>query len=75
MGVHCILDINPVKQENINKVDLYYDILFDKSFAGGLTNEIVCESKLARIYKNHLININYGKGILILVIKLRKNNC
>lgn len=62
VGVHCLLDINPVKQENINKVDLYYDVLFDKSFPGGLTNDVVTEAKLARIYKNYLININYGRG-------------
>lgn len=66
VGVHCLLDINPVKQENINKVDLYYDVLFDKPFPGGLTNDIVSEPKLARIYKNYLININYGKGKYIL---------
>lgn len=64
VGVHCLLDVNPVKQENINKVDLYYDVLFDKAFPGGLTNDVVSEPKLARIYKNNLINMHYGRGKL-----------
>ncbi|XP_063696146.1 5'-3' exoribonuclease 1 [Culicoides brevitarsis] len=69
VGVHCLLDVNPVKQENINKVDLYYDVLFDKPFAGGSTNDVILEPKLARIYKNHLISLNYGRDM-----EMKKNN-
>lgn len=59
-----MLDVNPVKQENISKVDVYYDILFDKAFAGGTSTSEINEQVIGRIHKNKLINVTYGKGEL-----------
>uniref|UniRef100_A0A336LMV3 5'-3' exoribonuclease 1 n=1 Tax=Culicoides sonorensis TaxID=179676 RepID=A0A336LMV3_CULSO len=63
IGVHCLLDVNPIKQENINKIDLYYDVLFDKPFTGGLMTDIICEARIGRIHKNNLMNLTYGKDL------------
>lgn len=54
IGVSRIKDLNPVRQECVNKEDVYCDILFDLP---------VGETQTGRLPIENLINISYGESI------------
>ena len=54
IGINRVKDLNPVRQECINKEDIYCEILFDYPVDGTETGRVAIEN---------LINISYGKQL------------
>lgn len=52
IGINRIKDLNPVRQECVNKEDVYCEILFDN------------ESETGRVAIENLINISFGTALL-----------
>lgn len=62
VGIHSMVDPNPVRQENQRRADMFYDILFDEQFDDGGSIENVATKRMFKVSQLHLINISYGIG-------------
>lgn len=60
ISIQPLTDSNPVRQENINAVEYFYDILFDEPFEGGTSIDGVAEKSLFKVRQSVLMNITYG---------------
>lgn len=62
IGLQQLIDPNPVRQVALSKPDMYYDVLFDKSFDDGSSIEPnIATKKVFKVSQLHLINISYGR--------------
>lgn len=53
-----------MRQENVRRAELYYDVLFDEQFDDGGTLFGVVERRMFKMSPLHLLNITYGSGML-----------
>lgn len=60
VGIHSEVDPNPVRQENLRRAEMYYDVLFDKQFDDGGTVIGVAEKRMYKMSPLHLLNVTYG---------------
>lgn len=60
IGMHGMMDPNPIRQEHIKVVNTNYDILFDKEFDDGHSLYGLAEHRVYRVAETSLINISYG---------------
>lgn len=51
-----------MRQENINAVEYFYDVVFDDPFEGGNSIEGIVEKSVFKVRKSVLINISFGLG-------------
>lgn len=56
------MDSNPVRQENINAVEYFYEVLFDEPFEGGNSIEGVAEKRIFKVRQSVLLNVSFGLG-------------
>lgn len=59
-AVHTITDPNPVRLESVRKVDVLYEVLFDKPFDEGNSVENVAQKRFFNVPPMHLLNITQG---------------
>lgn len=62
IGIEPLIDVNPVRQENINAVEYFYVILFDEPIEYGSSIFGIAEKKVFKVRQSVLINISYGTG-------------
>lgn len=65
ISVQPLIDTNPVRQENINAVEYFYDVLFDTSFEGAQSIADIAEKRLFKVRQSVLLNISHGLGKLL----------
>lgn len=61
IAIHEVKDLNPVRKDCINKVDLYCDILFDQELADAQGAHGMFKNRVGKMAVNTLINITYGQ--------------
>lgn len=64
ISIQPSVDTNPVRQENINAVEYFYDVLFDTPFDGAQTIANLAEKRLFKVRQSVLLNISHGLGKL-----------
>lgn len=62
IGIEPLIDVNPVRQENINAVEYFYVILFDEPIEYGSSIFGIAEKRVFKVRQSVLINISYGTG-------------
>ncbi|XP_058449567.1 5'-3' exoribonuclease 1 [Malaya genurostris] len=64
IGIHFVKDPNPVRQENVVKEDMYFDILFDKECPNGVQVLGLEQTKnrLVRLAEGAVLNISFGRA-------------
>lgn len=60
ISIQPLTDSNPVRQENINAVEYFYDVLFDEPFEGGTSIDGVIDKSVFKVRQSVLLNITYG---------------
>lgn len=73
IGIEPLIDVNPVRQENINAVEYFYVILFDESIEYGSSIFGIAEKKVFKVRQSVLINISYGTGKMMAINRLNIN--
>lgn len=63
IGINRVKDLNPVRQDCINKEDIYCEILFDSEISDGLNLYGIAKNRVARVVIENLINISYGESL------------
>lgn len=62
ISIQPMVDSNPVRQENINNAEYFYDVLFDTSFEGAQSIGDIAEKRLFKVRQSVLLNISHGLG-------------
>lgn len=66
ISIQPMVDANPVRQENVNAVEYFYDVLFDTPFESGQSIADIAEKRLMKVRQSVLLNITHGIGKLCL---------
>lgn len=72
ISIQPLVDTNPVRQENINAIEYFYDVLFDTPFEGAQSIADIAEKRLFKVRQSVLLNISHGLGKLVAFFVLKQ---
>ena len=61
IGISKIKDLNPVRQDCVNKIDIFCEILFDMECSEGSSLHGIAKNRVGRASVNDLINVTCGQ--------------
>lgn len=64
ISIQPLVDTNPVRQENVNAVEYFYDVMFDTPFDGAQSIADIADKRLFKVRQSVLLNISHGLGKL-----------
>lgn len=61
IGISKIKDLNPVRQDCVNKIDIFCEILFDSECSEGSSLHGIAKNRIGKASVNDLINVTCGQ--------------